>query len=193
MSVVRLAIFVGGKSMRMGTPKGLLRLPGGGPTILQHLADLGAQSDLGPFLVGDAEAYADVAPDLPRVEDDPQGIGPLGGLRASLRFAKVAGAKQMIAVACDMPYLDGPTLRALAEHADTAPVVAACRHEGAPWEPMLARYDVAAVTPVLDEALSSKERSFQRLFARFEVAAMSSDASVMRALRDWDTPDDVVS
>ena len=192
MTVTRLAIFVGGKSTRMGTPKGLLRLPGGGPPIVQHLVDLGAEAGLDPFLVGDAADYAVIAPDVPRVADDPPGIGPLGGLRASLAFAGEAGASRVVSVACDMPYLDARTVHALVDWVGDAPVLAARRPDGAPWEPMLARYEVARVVPVLDQALASGERSFQRLFAWLDVAALPTDASVLRALRDWDTPDDVV-
>lgn len=185
----RLAIFVGGKSTRMGTPKGLLPLPGGGPPILKHLADLGINAGLDPFLVGEAEAYSRVVPHLPRIEDDPAGVGPLGGLRAALLFA---GTGRVISVGCDMPYLDRAALRALLEAPATAPVVAARQRPDAPWEPMFARYDVATVMPVLDHALAAGDRSFQRLFARLDVVSLTIDASVTQALVDWDTPDDVV-
>ncbi|MEM8609128.1 MAG: molybdenum cofactor guanylyltransferase [Myxococcota bacterium] len=192
MTAVRLAIFVGGKSTRMGSPKGLLPVPGGDRLILDHLAQCGSDAGLDPFLIGDATPYQNHAQACPRVDDDPMGAGPLGGLRGALVFARSQGARQMLAVACDMPYVTREALARLARHESRAPVVAARRGPDAPWESMFARYDATDVLPVLDEALAAGQRSFQRLLSRLEVDALPMDNAVFRALDDWDTPDDVV-
>jgi molybdopterin-guanine dinucleotide biosynthesis protein A len=56
---------------------------------------------------------------------------------------------------------------------------------------MLARYDAARLADALADAISQGQRSFQKLFASIEVEALPLTPAVERALRDWDTPDDV--
>ena len=140
---------------------------------------------------GDAAPYASIAPDVPRVDDRPRGAGPLGGLGGALHFAQSVGRSRLIAVACDMPYVTSPVLRLLASHPSEADVVAPRRAGDAPWEPMLARYEVARVAAVLDEALVRGQRSFQSLFENLAIEALPVTPDVRRALTDWDIPQDV--
>lgn len=186
-----LAIFVGGKSKRMGAPKGLLSVPGGSESILAALVRVGRDAGLAPVLVGDATPYAEVAPEVPRVEDEPFGAGPLAGLNASLLYAVRHGHSKVVAVACDMPRVSGAVLGRLAQHPSTAVVLAARRGHDAPWEPMLARYEAGPLVPVLDAAIESGSRSFQELFATLEVEALPLTPDVEQALEDWDTPEDI--
>ncbi len=167
---MRIGIFVGGRSTRMGgAPKGLLVGPTG-ETLLARVMRVAAS--VGEVIVvGDASAYG-----VASIPDDPPGIGPLGGLRALL-----AGGSA-IAVACDMPYVEAEHLRALAEHPSRAPIVAARRDQR--WEPFFARYDASVLG-----ALTDSERSLQRLFAKLSPVELAIDP---HALDDWDTPDDIV-
>ena len=158
---VLLAIFVGGKSRRMGTPKGLLELPGGSEPIIDAIVRFGREAGLESVLVGDATPYAQLAAGVPRIDDEPLGAGPLAGLQAAVRHASRSGLSRLIVVACDMPYITSETLAFVAEHPSRAPVLAARRGHRSPWEPMLARYDAARLAPVLDEAIARGLRSFQ--------------------------------
>ena len=186
-----LAIFVGGKSSRMGgRPKGLLRAGNARP-ILEVLVSEGRTAGLEPALIGEASAYAGLASGVPRIADDPAAAGPLGGLRAALRHAEGVGCGTVVAVACDMPHVTASVLEQLARHPSNAPVLAPRRGPKAPWEPMLARYDVRRIRGVLDEAIERGVRSFQQLFSDIEVAPWPPTEEVVRALEDWDTPEDV--
>jgi molybdopterin-guanine dinucleotide biosynthesis protein A len=191
MSDPLLAIFVGGRSSRMGSDKGLLPAPGANATLLESLVDAGGCAGLSVALIGDAAPYASFVPEVPRVDDRPRGAGPLGGLGGALDFAGSTGLSRLIAVACDMPYVTAPVLRLLVEHPSTADVLAPRRGDDAPWEPMLARYEVAGVAAVLDEALRRGQRSFQALFENLAIDALPVTPVVRRALTDWDTPQDV--
>lgn len=191
MAAPLLAIFVGGRSTRMGRDKGLLRPPGSDRTILETLVEQGLAAELCPVLVGQAQPYESLLPGLLRLDDDPRDAGPLGGLNASLRRARTDGRARVIAVACDMPYVTANVLRHLADHASQAPVLAPRRGPDAPWEPMLARYEVDAVLTVLDDAIAEGRRSFQSLFRSLEVDALPMTKELSTALRDWDTPDDL--
>ena len=186
-----LAVFVGGKSRRMGTPKGLLEAPAGGLPILEHLVSLGPKLGLEVVLVGNATPYLSLARGVPRIADDPPGAGPLAGLHAALRYAVGKQHDHVIAVACDMPFVSVDALTELVEHPSAAAVIAACRAPEGPWEPMLARYDARRLLGPVGATLAQGQRSFQRLFASLEVEPLRLSPAVDRALRDWDTPEDI--
>ncbi|HSN81172.1 MAG TPA: NTP transferase domain-containing protein [Polyangiales bacterium] len=186
-----LAIFVGGKSSRMGTHKGLLVAPGRSETIVESLVRLGREAGLDPALIGDARPYLGLVPEIARIDDDPPNGGPLAGLRAAARHALGAGRSHLVAVACDMPYVTVEALRQASEHPSSAAVLAPRRGRDAPWEPMLARYEAARIVDVLDETIVARARSFQKLFETIEVDPLPLSPAVARALRDWDTPGDI--
>ena len=186
-----LAIFVGGHSRRMGTPKGLLDAPGGREPILEKLVRIGREASLDLALVGEAEAYAGLAPGVPRVPDDPPGAGPLAGLHAALRHAVQDGRSHVVTVACDMPHVSIDALKRVVAHPSAAVVVAPRLGPEAPWEPMLARYQARSLVDVVDAAITRGDRSFQQLFATLEVEPLPLDDGIAAALRDWDTPEDV--
>lgn len=188
MTVARkLGIFVGGASSRMGgTPKGLLAVDDTGETIVARLLGLARELGLEPLFVGQAEPYAQRWPDVRCIADDPAGVGPLGGLSGLLT---AAGDEPVIVLACDMPFVSPALLARLQTSAPEASVLAS-KTDGR-WDPLCARYDPKQVRPVLDRALASGVRSFQRLFTDLTVTELVLDASERAELADWDTPEDV--
>jgi molybdopterin-guanine dinucleotide biosynthesis protein A len=108
-----------------------------------------------------------------------------------MRHALANGNQAVITVACDMPYVTALVLRQLCEHPSGAPILAARREREGLWEPMLARYDATRVVDVVDDTISSGHRSFQRLFEAVETDAWPVSPAIERALRDWDTPQDI--
>lgn len=184
-----LAIFVGGASSRMGgAPKGRLAAPDTGEPLVDKLVRLGREAALEPVLVGDASAYADLAPGVPRLADDPPGVGPLGGLVAALVHA---GARPVVAVACDMPFVTADVLRAIALHPSDAAVVAPRLGREAPFETLLARYDPSRVLPAARAAIAEGRRSLQALLATLEVFSVEPDEALRQAAIDWDEPADL--
>lgn len=173
----------------MGSPKGLLRAPEQTTErLVERLARVGAEAGLDLCLVGQAGPYDGILTDVLRLEDDPAGIGPLGGLSALLARA---GERHAISVACDMPFVDAAILRELAAFPSACAVIAPRRGCGAPYEPMLARWEPSRALPVLRGALGRGVRSFQGVLAALEVEPLAGD-HFARALIDWDTPEDVV-
>lgn len=175
----------------MGTHKGLLPTPGGSETIVESLVRLGREAGLDCALIGDAGPYWQLVPEAARIDDDPPNGGPLAGLRAAVRHALATGHSHLVAVACDMPYVTAEALREASEHPSSAAVLAPRQGPGAPWEPMLARYDAARLADVLDKTLVEQARSFQKLFEMVEVDRLPLSLAVARALRDWDEPGDI--
>ena len=170
-----------------GKIKADLPTPDGAGTLVERWLANARSLGWPARLVGSQSGMASGV-DVPRLDDDPAGIGPLGGLRALLGEV---GDRPAIAVACDMPYVTSALLQKLAQHPATTPVVAPRERDADRWQPLFARYDPVRVLPVLDAALADSVRSFQGLFERLEVAELMLDDGERGALRDWDTPQDV--
>lgn len=196
---VCVGIFVGGASRRMGRPKGLLLEPEGRAkddprrTLVERLRaeaeraldDLGAAGRV--VLVGERPEYASVP--LPVVRDAALGRGPLGGLVALLEEAARNQGSTVLALACDQPYVTSALLRrVLSEHPEAS--VVAPRSDGF-WQPLCARYAVAACLPRARKALTSERLSLQRLFDELDAKALELDVAERAELQDWDEPGDL--
>lgn len=92
-------ILAGGKSSRMGTNKALLTIDG--KTVIERIVE-----DLKPIVnnmiivTNSFEEYEFL--NIPMVEDEWKGIGPLAGIHAGLTASKT---EKNILVACDMPFI----------------------------------------------------------------------------------------
>lgn len=185
---MRVGIFVGGRSSRMGgEPKGLLPAPDSGEPLVVRSCRLARAAGLSPCLVGRAEAYRRVLPELEIVADAPAGIGPLGGLLGLIRGA---GSAPVLALACDLPHITQALLERLAG-AEVRGDVLAARGERGLWEPLCARYESARVGAHLERAVAAGVRSFQRLFAQLQVDELELAPHERALLHDWDCPEDI--
>ena len=177
-------VFVGGPGTRMGgRPKGLMRGPEG-KTLVERWCTLLGELGVPVVLVGEASAYEVLG--LQALDDDPPGVGPLGGLIALLKHA---GTRPALALACDMPFVS----RALVERLIVAPgdaaVVAPRREER--WEPLCARYDPARVLPLAVARATSPHHSLQRLLDQAGAVELPLVPHEDGELRDWDSPGDL--
>jgi len=188
-----VGIFVGGRSRRMGgRPKGLLPAPDrAGETLVERLARIAAAalpaSDI--VLVGEAKPYAELG--IPALADDPEGIGPLGGLSALLAEAERRGAPSAVALACDMPFVSAALLERLGAFRPDAAAVAP-RQDGR-WQPLCARYAAAPALAAARRVLAGEQRA---LFAVLDelgdgAAELPLEDAELELLRDWDRPEDL--
>ena len=93
----------------MGTDKALIRLVPGGPTLIERVvAAVGAVADE-VLIVANDDRLAHLG--LPIVPDAYPGAGSLGGIYSAVAAATHA---HCLVVACDMPFLSPPLLRAMA-------------------------------------------------------------------------------
>ena len=160
-------VLAGGLSSRMGADKAHLRLGGahGGDVDVSDAPDLlftacALVRSLVPLCLVSCRA------DAPRqgydcVFDALPGQGPAAGLQAALRRAGELGYAALLALSCDLPFMDAPTLRRLLAARAAAPpqtLVTAyrARHTGR-VESLTAIYEVAAL-PYFDAALARGER-----------------------------------
>jgi molybdopterin-guanine dinucleotide biosynthesis protein A len=110
-------ILAGGQSRRMGQDKALMVL--GGRTLLQRVIDVLAPICAELILVAnEPERYARFA--LKTVSDVFPGAGSLGGLYSGLAASR---SESVIAVACDMPFLNASLLGYMEEQSREADAV----------------------------------------------------------------------
>ena len=188
--MLRVGIFVGGRGSRLGgVAKGNLTLDGGERLVMRLVRTVEqAVPRARVVLVGAALAYADLA--LPVLEDDPPGIGPLGGLRALLSSTEREGGSSVLALACDLPHLGAGLVARLSREAREAAVLAP--RDGALWHTLVARYSVRAL-PAVDATVAAGERALQRVIRRLgeEAHELVLDEHERAELHDWDRPEDV--
>jgi molybdopterin-guanine dinucleotide biosynthesis protein A len=205
-----VGLFVGGSGSRMGgaakglleapgvakglleapgVAKGLLEAPGGALTLLERLLQQtqSALPEARAVLVGDASAYARLELGLTALADEPEGVGPLGGLIALLAYAERAGARHVLALACDLPYLEQTLIARLAcESLDADALVAA---QQSLKNPLIARYRVEPALAAARLTLAAGRRSLQAVLDRLQprVALLELGADEEASLDDWDT------
>jgi len=140
---IRAAILAGGRASRMGgRNKALLEVEG--RAILDRLLDalrpLFAPGALAAVLAADA-APADEAPFAARglelLRDSASGQGPMAGLAAALDWS---GGALLLAVACDMPFVDRRVIEIVVARARASPADIALPVAGGRLQPLLACY-----------------------------------------------------
>jgi molybdopterin-guanine dinucleotide biosynthesis protein A len=191
-----VGVFVGGGGTRLGgVAKGLLAAPdapaGSQLTLLERcLREVAAAvPQASTLLVGNADAYRHL--NVAAIADSPGGIGPLGGLNAFLDHASRVGAREVLAVSCDLPFVTSRLIaRLAAEMPDSSGLVAI---QDGIRNPLFARYAVAPGLVATRAALALGKRSLQAVLDQLGsgVAELSLSPEELQSLRDWDTPEDM--
>ena len=157
------AVFVGGKSKRMGRPKFSLAYNGSTDTlrvagILETLCErvaLSSRADLDMSELGNLG-------ELERVNDEHIGLGPVGGL-ATLMGQYPDSA--WLVSACDMPFVDEKNFQLLVRERDPLKYGTCFLKKGRlGFEPLCAIYEPKFIFPLF-EAMSRRELSLSRIIA----------------------------
>ncbi|MFO0710036.1 MAG: molybdenum cofactor guanylyltransferase [Sandaracinus sp.] len=185
IDVSLIGLFVGGRGTRMGgAAKGLLRAPEDDRTLVARLVDESRGLAGEVLLVGTHEAYEALG--LRALADAQAGAGPLGGLVSLLREAR---GGRVIALACDLPFIDRAFLERLACSAPEAKILAPRREHG--WEPLAARYRSEDVLAIAQSRLARGALSLQGLLDEVGTTELVVEARERDVLDDWDTPEDM--
>ncbi|MBC7225864.1 MAG: molybdenum cofactor guanylyltransferase [Thermoflexales bacterium] len=170
----------------MGKDKAFLEL--GSRPLIAHVLDR---------MAGVCDEVLVVANDIPRyaglgarvVPDVFPGVGVLGGLHAGLRAAQ---HDLILAVGCDMPFLNPDLLRAFAAWAEGYDVVALRRGEQV--ETLHAAYRRTCL-PAMEAAIRAGERRIISFFPHVRVRYMAPEETEaldpgLRSFRNVNTPEE---
>lgn len=187
-----VGIFVGGRGSRMGgVAKGLLKAPDSEATLVERLFGEVARAAPGAevVLVGDASNYAALG--VATVQDEPLGVGPLGGLLGLLIHAERRHASFALALACDLPRLGADVIARLATEASDASALITTM--AGVRNPLMTRYAVATALPAARAVLGAGKRSLQAVLDELGAGVVTLELSEAEAatLGDWDTPEDM--
>lgn len=177
------AVLCGGASRRMGTDKSLLEVDGV-PMAQRVAATLRRAGCTEVIAVGGSPAL--VALGLDVVADGWPGEGPLGGTVTALRAHPAATA--VVVVACDLPWLTAPTIRALVAALESAGAdVAAAIAVADRRQPSCAVWRPSAL-PAVAALFDSGERRLRAAFEPLRVVEVAVDD---HDLRNVNTPSDL--
>ncbi len=191
-SAIAALILAGGQSSRLGHDKALH--PWQGIPLLARVTAV-AQS-LTPqvyVLTPWPERYRAIvgAPVTWLAEAEP-GAGPLGALGEGLaQLSAQRPVDWVLALACDLPRLEGRQLRAWSDRLASLPPqhLALVPRVGDRWEPLCAFYRPAALGPLRDFQAQGG-RAFQRWLATLPLTALDLDAEVAAMLWNCNTAAD---
>ena len=165
-------VLAGGASTRMGRDKALL--PYRGTTLVEHVARAVREAAGHAAVIGDPDRYAVLG--YPAYPDKLPGCGPLGGIYTALSVSQTAWN---LVVACDMPGVSAPVLRALLARTAQARgnLIVAAGPDGQP-EPLCAVYHRRCL-PVLARAIRDKRFKMRDLVLELEAEAADVDRTTV--------------
>lgn len=180
-------VLTGGASRRMGRDKALVAV--GGVAMARRVADALIAAGCDPVLAigGDLPALASL--DLEAVADGWPGAGPLGALATAIDELARRGIadRDLVAVACDLPWLDAATVTRLlwpAPASVDAEVVIARTDR---VQPLCARWRPASFVAVR-AGFAAGERAVRAVLDRLRVMEVDVEAA---AVRNVNSPSDL--
>jgi molybdopterin-guanine dinucleotide biosynthesis protein A len=153
-------VLAGGRGRRMKADK--TTLPVGATTLLEHvLAQVEPLFDEVLISLSPDQAAPPLSPSARRrvIRDERPGLGPIGGLMAALKCARNDAC---VVIACDIPEIDVPLLRALTKSAADAEIAVPAGPSGL-QEPLFAVYR-RSIVPEIESLLARGERSLLPLY-----------------------------
>lgn len=180
---VRGCLIAGGKSLRMGRDKRFLTLDGQ-PLLTRMIELLRSVTHGEPIVVGDNLPENELQ-DVQVLHDAKHDCGPLGGLVAAL---EEAGEGWVLAVAVDLPKLNGEDLAALLEWDRTDLDVLTLGLENRP-EPLAALYRTATA-PFWRDRLERGQYGLMAGLRELRVQVIEPPSGAM-ALHNLNRPEDL--
>ncbi len=166
-------VLAGGRSRRLDLDKALLRF--GDAPLLKIVVDRVTRvCDRVVVAVDRLERYQELRLSARFVADATPGLGPLSGLQSGLR---ACGAKHVLVVACDLPFLNVNLLRFMANLPRFYQALVPWS-EGR-WQPLCAIY-ARSCLELVDATVAAGGGSIQQLLERLDVQRL--DEEEMRRL-----------
>jgi molybdopterin-guanine dinucleotide biosynthesis protein A len=175
-------ILAGGRSSRMGRDKATLEFSG--TSLFENIAGVFGELFVNTLIAGDRPDLA--RPGLRAFADEFPGSA-LGGLYTGLKHADTP---YVFVSACDMPFVDAPLIRSLADRRHDYDVVLPRTRSG--LEPLFACYGKRCLE-IMRRQLESGNFRILDIYPQLEVRIVTEDelpANWQRALTNINTPQD---
>jgi molybdopterin-guanine dinucleotide biosynthesis protein A len=166
-------VLTGGASRRMGTDKAFVEV--GGVAMAVRVATALAEGGCDPVVCQGGDAESLVALGMTTLADTRPGGGPVAGILDAL---SAAAAGPVAVCACDLPWLDGATVKELVAVADASPdadVVVACDAAG----PHLASVWRPGSRQRLEALVADGIRSYRGVLARLNTVRVEVPPAVV--------------
>jgi molybdenum cofactor guanylyltransferase len=179
---IACAILAGGQATRMGGRAKSFLLVDGQRIIDRQLEVLRPRAHSILVVGGDPEAFAELG--LSVIPDEIRGAGPLGGIQTALQHTR---ADAVLAIGCDMPFVDDAVLDLVLANAPEMDAVVPTL--GGLDEPLFARYGRACVAAIRAR-LARGERKVSGIFDDVHTLRVAADAH-RSALANLNSPEDL--
>lgn len=177
-------VLAGGKSLRMGTDKGLMKF--NGKKMIEHVLDVLKEITEQVMIVSNHADYKQFG--YPVISDAYPNSGPLGGMHAGLRNS---GHKWNFILSCDIPFMTPDFLKFLISvvEADERPIIPV---HGQTLQPLCGLYP-ASVARIIESFILNKQLKVQdavkQMNARIiEVPEDRFDPTIL--FRNFNSPED---
>ncbi|MBW4442217.1 MAG: molybdenum cofactor guanylyltransferase [Plectolyngbya sp. WJT66-NPBG17] len=174
-------VLAGGKSSRMGRDKALIEIDG--VPLLKRTCDAARHcTDLIYVVTSWRDRYQSIVSEVQWIEES----SPRSPLVAFVEALEQATTDWVLLLACDLPRLDGETLKQWTAQLSDAPIVVAKSQEG--WEPLCGFYRRDRLES-LQNYIARNQRSFQTWLDAESVQELK--IVDRRILLNCNTPDDL--
>ncbi|MBP9855154.1 MAG: NTP transferase domain-containing protein [Candidatus Omnitrophica bacterium] len=177
------AIFCGGKSSRMGKPKASIILPSG-LTAIEHVYRVLKQFCKEVVLVGHAEGAPDSLRHLKRIQDNHQGLGPMGALEALLSSGLDS---EYLISPCDLPKAIPEIFSLLVKSETNLPVVISNKGY---QEPLLGRYP-SPLLPYVQDHIIRRQLAMKDLLKEVSASSIDIPEEYLFSLSNMNSPEDL--
>jgi len=180
------AVLAGGRSIRMGTDKSLLRV--GDELLIERQLRCLRECDPAELLVSGRMGIDHASLGVKVLYDEQPGAGPLSGLAAVL---KAAACELVLVLAVDMPAMNSAMLRKILSHSKEDCGCVPVDDDGS--QPLAATYPKTALA-LVDQQLAQQEYSMQafvtQALAEHLVRPMRILPSEQSYFANWNYPSD---
>ena len=176
------AIFCGGRSSRMGKPKASIILANG-QTMIEHVYNVLKQLCKEVVLVGHGEGVPDSLGHLKRVQDNYQGLGPMGALEALLSSGLDS---EYLISPCDLSKATPEIFSLLLKSESQLPLV--LNNKGH-REPLLGRYP-SSLLPYVQKYIARGQLAVNDLLKEVSAASIDVPEEFIFSLSNMNSPED---
>lgn len=173
-------ILAGGKSSRMGTDKAMLSF--NGKKLIEYSIALMKEVSDNQLISANNDAYR--AFEIPVVPDNFQGIGPLAGIEAGLRFSQ---NRINLFAPCDTPFLNAELLLKILSNIESYDAVVPVSKDGK-IEPLTGFYSKEAL-PALTKQIDRGDFKIQNLLQIIHTKYILIDD--IKLIKNINTPEDL--